>query len=182
VQVGPIKTTLKASGTKRSIPKYDTLLSILLQLRFQFPLAPLERGIRRDLAAGRGRRVGAPGKAVQVEPMKSKLKPPGTKRLKLNCDVLLSTSAFTIKLRRYILGEKPDIACYAKLLTGGLVPLAATATSEEVYDAFRGPAKQNALLHGRVWRVARIARHVIQDMWESSNAVRTLVSECSFIP
>ena len=53
-----------------------------------------------------------------------------------------------------LLGEKPDIACYAKLLTGGLVPLAATATSEEVYDAFRGPAKQNALLHGRAWRVS----------------------------
>jgi len=38
---------------------------------------------------------------VQVYPIKPKLKPPGTKRLKLNCDVLLSTSAFKINLRRY---------------------------------------------------------------------------------
>ena len=42
------------------------------------------------------------GRAVQVDPMKPKLKPPGTKRLKLNCDVLLSTSAFKFNLRRYI--------------------------------------------------------------------------------
>jgi hypothetical protein len=33
--------------------------------------------------------------------MKPKLKPPGTKRLKLKCDKLLSTSAFKINLRRY---------------------------------------------------------------------------------
>ena len=34
--------------------------------------------------------------------MKPKLKPPGTKRLKLKCDILLSTSAFKFNLRRYI--------------------------------------------------------------------------------
>jgi len=34
--------------------------------------------------------------------MKPKLKPPGTKRLKLKCVILLSTSAFKFKLRRYI--------------------------------------------------------------------------------
>jgi len=38
---------------------------------------------------------------VQVEPMKPKLKPPGTKRSKLKCGILLSTSAFKISLRRY---------------------------------------------------------------------------------
>ena len=41
------------------------------------------------------------GRAVQVAPMKPKLKPPGTKCLKLNCDMLLSTSAFEFNLRRY---------------------------------------------------------------------------------
>jgi hypothetical protein len=45
-----------------------------------------------------GRRL---GEAVQVDPFKLMLKPPGTKRLKLNCDELLSTSAFKLKLRRY---------------------------------------------------------------------------------
>jgi hypothetical protein len=39
---------------------------------------------------------------VQVDPMKPKLNPPGTKRLKLNCDTLLSSYAFKVDLRRYI--------------------------------------------------------------------------------
>jgi len=38
---------------------------------------------------------------VQVDPTKPQLKPPGTKRLKQNCDILLSTSAFKSNLRRY---------------------------------------------------------------------------------
>ena len=41
------------------------------------------------------------GRAVQVDPMKPNLKPPGTKRLKLNCGILLSTYAFKFNLRRY---------------------------------------------------------------------------------
>jgi len=38
---------------------------------------------------------------VQVDPIKPKLKPPGTKRLKLKCDMLPSSSAFKFNLRRY---------------------------------------------------------------------------------
>jgi hypothetical protein len=41
------------------------------------------------------------GKPVQVDPIKPKLKPPGTKRLKLNCDEPLSSFAFKFNLRRY---------------------------------------------------------------------------------
>ena len=37
--------------------------------------------------------------------MKPKLKPPGTKRLKLKCDILLSTFAFNFDLRRYMMGQ-----------------------------------------------------------------------------
>ena len=37
-----------------------------------------------------------------------------------------------------LLGAAPDIACYAKLLTGGLLPLAATLATEAVFDAFKG--------------------------------------------
>ena len=39
--------------------------------------------------------------AVQDDPIKPKLKPPETKRLKPNCDVLLSNSAYKFNLRRY---------------------------------------------------------------------------------
>ena len=44
----------------------------------------------------------SPGRAVQVGPMKPKLKPPGTKLLKLMCDILLSNFASKFNLRRYI--------------------------------------------------------------------------------
>lgn len=43
---------------------------------------------------------------------------------------------------------KPDIACFAKLMTGGIIPLAATLATEAVFDAFVGDSKLKALLHG----------------------------------
>ena len=45
--------------------------------------------------------VSYPGRAVQVDPIKPKLKPPGTKPLILKCDGLLSNFGFKFKLRRY---------------------------------------------------------------------------------
>ena len=39
---------------------------------------------------------------MQLDPIKPMLKPPGNKRLKLNCDMLLLKSAFKFNLRRYI--------------------------------------------------------------------------------
>ncbi|GMH03977.1 hypothetical protein Nepgr_005816 [Nepenthes gracilis] len=42
----------------------------------------------------------------------------------------------------------PDIACFAKLMTGGIIPLAATLASEAVFNAFMGDSKLKALLHG----------------------------------
>jgi hypothetical protein len=45
---------------------------------------------------------------VQVDPIKPILKPPGTKRLELKCDILLSTFAFKVKLRRYTLVDSDD--------------------------------------------------------------------------
>jgi hypothetical protein len=50
-----------------------------------------------------------PGRAVQVDPMTIKLKPPGTKRLQLNCDEPLPTSAVKFKLRRYIQAELSEL-------------------------------------------------------------------------
>ena len=46
-------------------------------------------------------RARALGRAVQVVPIKPTLKPPGTKRLKLKYDELLSNFAFNFNLRRY---------------------------------------------------------------------------------
>ena len=47
-----------------------------------------------------------------------------------------------------LLGAHPDVAVYAKTLTGGLVPLAVTLASEDVFGAFEGASKAEALLHG----------------------------------
>ena len=52
------------------------------------------------------------GEAVQVDPFKPKLKPPGTKRLKLKYDELPSNFAFKFNLRRYSEGSK-TIPCNA---------------------------------------------------------------------
>ena len=40
-----------------------------------------------------------------------------------------------------MLGIEPDIACYGKLVTGGLVPMGVTLASEDVFDAFEGKDK-----------------------------------------
>ncbi|KAL9250706.1 hypothetical protein AKJ16_DCAP17606 [Drosera capensis] len=42
----------------------------------------------------------------------------------------------------------PDIGCFAKLMTGGVLPLSATLASDAVFDAFMGDSKAKALLHG----------------------------------
>jgi dethiobiotin synthetase/adenosylmethionine--8-amino-7-oxononanoate aminotransferase len=41
-----------------------------------------------------------------------------------------------------------DISVHAKLLTGGLLPLAITTASESIFNAFLSDKKQDALLHG----------------------------------
>lgn len=43
-----------------------------------------------------------------------------------------------VESARELLREDPDVSCYAKLLTGGLVPMAATVATEHVFEAFRG--------------------------------------------
>ncbi|XP_071729663.1 bifunctional dethiobiotin synthetase/7,8-diamino-pelargonic acid aminotransferase, mitochondrial [Rutidosis leptorrhynchoides] len=43
---------------------------------------------------------------------------------------------------------KPDIACFAKLMTGGVIPLAVTLATNDVFKSFVGDSKLKALLHG----------------------------------
>jgi dethiobiotin synthetase/adenosylmethionine--8-amino-7-oxononanoate aminotransferase len=47
-----------------------------------------------------------------------------------------------------LLKVEPDIVVNAKLLTGGLLPLATTAASQSIYEAFLSDTKTDALLHG----------------------------------
>ena len=50
----------------------------------------------------------APGRAVQVHPIEPSLKPPGTKRLKLEHDEVLSSFALKSNLRRYSPARRPS--------------------------------------------------------------------------
>jgi len=62
----------------------------------------------------------AQGRAVQVDPIKPKLKAPRMKRLKLQYDILLSNFAFKINLRHYSKGGVlTSVAAQKVCLFGG---------------------------------------------------------------
>ncbi|KAH8917667.1 PLP-dependent transferase [Atractiella rhizophila] len=61
-----------------------------------------------------------------------------------------------------VLLEKPDVAVYGKLLTGGTLPLSVTVASEEVFDAFKGEKKEDALLHGHSYTAHPIGCQVAE--------------------
>ena len=62
-----------------------------------------------------------------------------------------------------VLGVHPDIAVYAKMLSGGLVPLATTLASEEIFEAFLGERKDQALLHGHSYTAYPVACEVANE-------------------
>jgi dethiobiotin synthetase/adenosylmethionine--8-amino-7-oxononanoate aminotransferase len=62
-----------------------------------------------------------------------------------------------------VLGVHPDIAVYAKMLSGGLVPIAATLAREEIFDAFVGERKDQALLHGHSYTAYPVACEVANE-------------------
>jgi len=61
--------------------------------------------VRRTLEGFRVCGSDHPGGAVQIDTIKPMLKPPGTKRLKLNHNKVLSNFAFKFNLRRYTRGR-----------------------------------------------------------------------------
>lgn len=60
----------------------------------------------------------------------------------------------------HMLGVNPDIAVYAKLLTGGLVPLSCTLASGSIFNAFLADGKSDALLHGHSYTAHPIGCNV----------------------
>jgi len=90
VQVDPVKPTLNAPGSKCLKLDHEKLLS---NFAFNFNL---RRYVQHRLLLHT-----AQGEAVQVDPIKPTLKAPGSERLKLKCDILLSACAFNVNLRRY---------------------------------------------------------------------------------
>jgi adenosylmethionine---8-amino-7-oxononanoate aminotransferase len=51
----------------------------------------------------------------------------------------------------------PDIICLSKGLTGGTMPLGATATREEIYEAFLSESREKMFLHGHSYTANPLA-------------------------
>jgi len=106
VQVDPIKPLLKAPGTKRLKLKHGEQLS---NFAFKFNLrrySPVQQQRAAESAVALALLTG-PGRAVQVDPIKPTLKAPGSKRLKLQHEKLLSNFSFNFDLRRYTSAAPP---------------------------------------------------------------------------
>ncbi|KAJ7074717.1 PLP-dependent transferase [Mycena amicta] len=62
-----------------------------------------------------------------------------------------------------LLGTTPDISVHAKILTGGLVPLAATLASDAIFRAFVSQDKATALLHGHSYTAHAVGCEVANE-------------------
>ncbi len=73
---------------------------------------------------------------------------------------------------------RPDILCVAKGLTGGYLPLAATLTTEAVFEAFRGPYTEwKTLFHGHTYTgnpLACAAAIASLDLFEEERIIEGL--------
>ena len=47
--------------------------------------------------------------------------------------------------------NKPDIICLSKALTGGIMPMAITSCTQEVYDAFFSDETSRGFFHGHTY-------------------------------
>ncbi|KAH9481691.1 Bifunctional dethiobiotin synthetase/adenosylmethionine-8-amino-7-oxononanoate aminotransferase [Psilocybe cubensis] len=62
-----------------------------------------------------------------------------------------------------LLGVYPDISVNAKVLTGGLLPLAVTLASNSIFEAFLSDSKADALLHGHSYTAHPIGCEVANE-------------------
>ncbi|KAL0574386.1 hypothetical protein V5O48_007561 [Marasmius crinis-equi] len=62
-----------------------------------------------------------------------------------------------------ILGVYPDISVNAKILTGGIVPLAVTLATESIFKAFYSEKKEDALLHGHSYTAHAVGCEVANE-------------------
>jgi dethiobiotin synthetase/adenosylmethionine--8-amino-7-oxononanoate aminotransferase len=70
------------------------------------------------------------------------------------------------------LGVHPDISVHAKLLTGGLLPLAITTASHSIFDAFWGDGKSEALLHGHSYTAHAVGCHIANTSLDAVETIR----------
>lgn len=75
-------------------------------------------------------------------------------------------------------GIRPDLVAMAKGLSGGYLPLAVTAASERIFDAFRGPyTRHRTFFHGHTYTgnpLACAAALACLDVFEEEDTLSTL--------
>jgi adenosylmethionine---8-amino-7-oxononanoate aminotransferase len=75
-------------------------------------------------------------------------------------------------------GVAPDLLCLAKGITGGYLPLAATLTTERIYEGFLGaPEQQRTFFHGHTYTgnpLACAAALASLDVFESERTIEHL--------
>jgi bifunctional dethiobiotin synthetase / adenosylmethionine---8-amino-7-oxononanoate aminotransferase len=79
-----------------------------------------------------------------------------------------SSSSFLSPSNNLPMDIAPDISVHAKLLTGGLLPLALTTASNSIFNTFLSPSKADALLHGHSYTAhpigCAVANHSLKEM------------------
>lgn len=75
-------------------------------------------------------------------------------------------------------GVAPDLLCLAKGLTGGYLPMAATLTTERIFEAFLGPPQEGrTFFHGHTYTgnaLAAAAALATLDIFERDDVLATL--------
>ncbi|KAF2738976.1 bifunctional dethiobiotin synthetase/adenosylmethionine-8-amino-7-oxononanoate aminotransferase [Polyplosphaeria fusca] len=67
----------------------------------------------------------------------------------------------------------PDISVHAKLLTGGLLPLAVTCASNSIFEAFLSNSKSDALLHGHSYTAHAMGCHIADQSLEMMDQIKS---------
>ena len=82
---------------------------------------------------------------------------------------------------------KPDIICMSKALTAGLIPMAVTSCSQEVYDAFYSDEISKGLFHGHTYTANPLActaalagLQLLQSQEMQDNITRVIKSHQEF--
>jgi len=78
----------------------------------------------------------------------------------------------------------PDILCVGKALTGGMMTMAATLTTNEIYNSFLSDSLENALMHGPTFMgnpLAAAAANASLDIFESTNYEEKILDDEKFL-
>ncbi|KAI0671946.1 onanonoxo-7-onima-8-eninoihtemlysoneda [Trametes maxima] len=78
-------------------------------------------------------------------------------------EVFIGLYRLGLQTSNTLLGTTPDISVNAKILTGGLVPLAVTLASDSIYRAFLSDDKVDALLHGHSYTAYPVGCEVAHE-------------------